>query len=102
MFVGLQCPECAAAVTPCSEQHEPDTPIERECQACGKTFLYQIQYLPTYSSWAAPCLNGEQHDYQPIRGWPEEHFARLRRCTHCLHEKTVATTAAPTPASVTS
>jgi endogenous inhibitor of DNA gyrase (YacG/DUF329 family) len=82
----LECPYCEKEVEPDDDLREPNENIERECPNCGKTFLYQIEYFPSYTSRIVPCLNGEPHNYQEIRGFPEEYYRNRRRCTYCDDE----------------
>lgn len=84
----LECPYCEHECEPL-ENREPDTNHEKECRNCGRTFVYEIEYEPYFSSWKAPCLNGKAHNYKPIKGFPEEFFKNKKRCSFCGHEKVI-------------
>lgn len=40
-----------------------------------------------HSAEKCPCKNGEEHDWQPIKGIPTEYFAGRERCTYCDEER---------------
>jgi hypothetical protein len=82
----LTCPYCDKDVKPCEDSRDQSVNIEKECPHCEKTFLYQIEYEPTYQAWEVPCLNGGEHDYRRICGAPAEYFINRRRCHHCSKE----------------
>jgi hypothetical protein len=85
----LTCPYCGKETDPDDDQHEPDVTIEATCRKCGKTFVYTIEYYPTYTEYQADCLNGGEHDYQPVSEWPEDLQWVRMRCTMCDDEKRI-------------
>jgi hypothetical protein len=82
----IDCPYCEAELPEDSDCREQDIPYETECPHCGKSFIYYIEYYPSYTSYKAPCLNGEPHDYQPVIGFPKEYYEKMRRCSFCSKE----------------
>jgi len=82
----LECPYCEYPVQPGEEDREEDIPYERECPHCDMVFTYYINYTINYTSQKAPCLNGEEHDFQKIKGYPEEFFRNKYRCSYCEQE----------------
>ena len=61
---------------------------EQECQSCGKIFTASRNMTITYTSYHAPCLNGEkEHDWRQIIGVPKEHFKNRFRCYICGKEE---------------
>lgn len=78
----LECPYCEDDVRPL-EDISPGVLHEIECSECGKNFVYSIEYIPQFTASQAPCLNGADHDFQPIAGVPEEYFINKRRCSFC-------------------
>ncbi len=82
----LECPYCDGDVEPDDDVREPNVKIERECRHCGKVFFYEIEYFPSYSSTKAPCLNGGDHSYKEIFGYPVEYYKNRRRCEFCDDE----------------
>jgi len=85
----LECPYCNCEVEQ-NEDREPGVLHEKECPHCGKNFVYSIEYYPSFTASAAPCLNGGEHDYQPIAGIPAEYFENKRRCSYCDREVEVS------------
>lgn len=77
----LECPYCEVELG--NEEQEPNEVHERECDNCGKNFVYTIEYDPNYSASKADCLNDGEHDYQPIHGYPKEFYENRRRCSMC-------------------
>lgn len=91
------CPYCEKEIEPSSDQHQPDENHETECPHCGMTFIFTIEYYPSYTTHQVPCLNGEEHDYQKVIGWPEEYSANVRRCRWCDDEVQVTAEEKPSP-----
>ena len=82
----LECPYCEKEIEPDDDQREPNEDIEMACPLCEKNFIYQIEYYPSYSARKVPCANDGEHDYQKVRGFPDEFYENLRRCYHCGNE----------------
>ena len=86
----LYCPycehDCGDYVDDC---HEQDTEYEYQCPECNKNFIFTIEYEPNYSSSKADCLNGGEHDFKPIIGYPTEYFKNKVRCSMCGKEKII-------------
>tara|TARA_R110002126_G_scaffold43008_6_gene123626 strand:+ start:4853 stop:5098 length:246 start_codon:yes stop_codon:yes gene_type:complete len=72
----------------CPDNLSPCENYEHTCGKCGKTFLYQVEYEISYSTWEAPCLNGGEHQYKPVTGYPPEYFEGRERCKICDDEIT--------------
>lgn len=85
----LVCPYCGKYCRPSEDCYEQDTDYEHECEHCGKYFSYFLQYYPYYTEKQAPCLNGEDHKYEPVLGFPEEYFKGKVRCLWCGDETTI-------------
>lgn len=81
------CPYCDF---PCGDHfddcYDSDTEYEAICPKCGKTFIFSIDYDPTFSTHKAPCLNGGEHNYEKVVGYPEEYFKNKFRCAYCGKE----------------
>ena len=82
----MECPYCEEETSVPDECNEPEVPHEAECEHCGKMFIFYTEWDPSYTANKAPCLNGGEHDYQPIIGFPVEYFANRRRCSYCAAE----------------
>ena len=80
----LYCPYCDENLGDYVDDcHEQDTEYEHECPECKKNFIFTICYHPSFSSEKADCLNGAEHEYEPIAGIPEEFFKNKYRCKMC-------------------
>ncbi len=84
----VECPYCGLEQDvdheDCSLYRE-DQLFTHECEACEKTFVYSISVHISFESAKAPCLNGEDHNWERTRTFPEE-FA-VMRCNYCGEEK---------------
>jgi uncharacterized Zn-finger protein len=69
--------------------YEENQTYEQECEFCGQTFVYTTSISFHYHAEQAPCKNGGEHDWQPIRGFPEEYFEYKKRCSYCDEEITI-------------
>lgn len=87
--MNCKCPYCKQEIADPDECYEQDTPYEWECRHCGKNFIFYVDYIRTYSEYQAPCLNGGEHEWKPIRGFPEEYFKNKQRCEVCQAERTI-------------
>lgn len=89
----LYCPYCDAELgNHFDDRHEPNVNYEHKCSECGKNFIYSLEYYPSFTANKADCLNGAEHDYKEICGYPKEYFENKRRCTMCGKEITLQTT----------
>jgi hypothetical protein len=82
----LYCPYCDEEVEPNDDSYEPNVDYECHCDKCGKNFIYSIEYSPDYSSNKVPCMNGEEHNFVEINGYPKEYFVNRLRCEYCSKE----------------
>lgn len=62
----FECPYCGAEQQDNGESDETGHTYEQECCACGKSFAYVVDYIKTYETFQAPCMNGEEHSLKPI------------------------------------
>ena len=69
--------------------YEENRTYEQECSDCDKVFVYTTAITFYYDAEQAPCLNGGEHDWKAIKGWPEEYFVGKQRCRVCEEERTV-------------
>ena len=69
--------------------YEEDQTFEQECGDCEKVFVYTTFIWFSYKAGKAPCLNGGEHDWQKIKGFPPELFKNKRRCSFCDAETKV-------------
>ena len=83
----IECPYCGKGQGYPDEHVSEGIPVEMECGDCGKNFVYYTEYSVSYDSYKAPCLNGEEHKWLKITGYPEEVFEKQYRCEYCGQEK---------------
>lgn len=90
----MECPYCAADVTPHQDEgsdYAEDVAHEIECDACGKNFVYLVAISFNYSPQKADCLNGAEHAFGP---WRAGHDPRkgdkcdVRYCDDCRFYET--------------
>ena len=79
------CPYCGKTMDDPDECYEPDVSYEHECPHCENNFILTVDYIRIYSEKRADCLNGEEHEYQPIITYPRE-YTKMR-CLHCDHTR---------------
>ena len=84
----LTCPYCKKDVRPSDDLREQEEDYEHECEHCGKTFVYYIQYFPSYHASQADCLNGAPHKFEPVKTYPPEAAMGRVRCEDCGLETT--------------
>lgn len=78
------CPYCDADVEifNCDGYgYEEDKTFEKECDNCGKTFVFRTYMHYTHEASKADCLNGGEHRYN-----------RWHQCRDCGHKKRVYAT----------
>ena len=97
--MNMLCPYCDKEVDTPDDSSHPETPYENECPHCGKSFIFYVEYDPSFNTNKAPCLNGGEHDFQPIIGWPKEFFLNKFRCSYCAIEKYTREVPAGEPAA---
>ena len=79
----LICPYCDKQCEADEEARRQDEVYEHECEHCEKNFVYTLWYDICYSEDKADCLNGGEHNYEEICGYPPEVFKNKRRCSMC-------------------
>ena len=82
----VDCPYCDAGQMICHDDgygYEENETFSQECEGCGKTFTYTTTPTYYYDVYKAPCLNGGEHKWKRIIGWPPEHYENKYRCEYC-------------------
>lgn len=89
MYNDVECPYCGEG----NEINHDDGYGYKEgevyiqtCLNCDKIFTYTTSISFYYDAQQAPCQNGEDHDYKPMKGYPEEYYAGRQRCSWCDKE----------------
>ena len=63
---------------------------EYQCEKCEKVFEVYAEPTVNYSACdKSDCLNGGEHKWKQINGFPEIHFRGKYCCETCSAEKTV-------------
>jgi len=83
----IECPYCNANCGIPDENTGEGEHTEWECETCGKSFVYYVEYSADYYSEEAPCLNGGEHKWQSMVGAPEAFFKNKYRCDYCQKEE---------------
>jgi uncharacterized protein YbaR (Trm112 family) len=83
----LTCPYCNK-----SFNHDYDDPpedneiVELNCPNCEKNFTARASWsLDYFDEKKAPCLNGGEHEFEPVFHAPR-HWPDWIRCKNCCHE----------------
>jgi len=84
----VTCPYCEnnTKINPIDREHY-DGEEEYECEHCGKCFEVLAETYTRYSACdKADCLNGGNHKWKQVVGYPEIHFKGRYRCEDCSTE----------------
>jgi hypothetical protein len=82
----IECPYCGEDNEHDTEQFEPSEPHKQECHHCEKTFVFTIEYYPSFTSRKADCLNGSEHNWRDELEhdtYMRQYFAMRRSCRDC-------------------
>lgn len=85
----IECPYCGAEWDWSGDSLAQDEECQENCPECDKDFIVICHYSVSYDSHKADCLNGAEHNYKPITGYPREYFENKRRCSMCSKEITL-------------
>lgn len=69
----ITCPYCASTQELEVERNhgsQPDQTYDQECNACEKTYVFQVDVIFEFDTFRAPCMNGEPHNFEPTRTHP--------------------------------
>jgi uncharacterized Zn-finger protein len=84
MEKNVQCPYCEQWQEINHDDNYDENEIyEQKCKFCDNIFFYTMSFSIDYRVMQAPCKNGEPHDWKPLRGWPEEYYRGIERCSYC-------------------
>lgn len=84
----FECPYCGDPQEVCHDDgagYSEEQAHEHYCTNCEKGFVFYTYISLSYEAKAAPCLNGEPHDFQPTKTWPKN--ATRMRCACCEAER---------------
>lgn len=68
------------------DMHDSNVDYEWECEGCEKSFIFTIEYDPTFTGHKADCLNGGEHKWENSTIPKGNHY----RCADCGKTKIVA------------
>ena len=85
----IECPYCGEGCGHPDENTNENIYVQMECNKCHKNYVYCCEYSVDYSSYEAPCLNGGEHQWEPMCGAPEEFFKDMYRCKFCQEERKI-------------
>ena len=86
----VTCPDCGEE---CEINHDDgafyteDELEEMQCEHCDKYFMVSTSMSFYHEGHKTPCLNGEEHDWKEICGYPKEVYDGKKRCSYCGEEK---------------
>lgn len=90
-MTSMNCPYCDAEMEagPWCHDNENGDYFDRECDACGKNFVFSAESYWRYSTRVAACLNGEAHEWEWERYWRyclnggTQSRSKWQRCKNC-------------------
>ncbi len=83
-----ECPYCGAEHDYTNDEpFQQDETWDQECPSCEKSFRMRGWYTENYDTWKADCLNGAQHNFEQMAGYPKEWFIGKFRCKDCGKEE---------------
>ena len=84
----VECPYCGAGQEICHDDgqgYEESELNQQECSECEKTFTFHTSISFDYRVYKADCLNGGEHQWEPVRCFPKLYHDWVR-CTDCGEE----------------
>lgn len=85
-MVDFNCPYCGEDLGHPDDCKETDQTYDWTCDKCNKKFVFTLNYSVDFTTSKADCLNGGEHNYTKIVGYPTEYFENKRRCIMCDKE----------------
>jgi glutaredoxin len=85
----IECPYCKEEVEIDHDDgygYEEGKVFNQECEHCNKTFTYTTSISYCHEAQQAPCLNGEEHKWKDIHGYPMGYQSNRQRCEYCDEE----------------
>lgn len=89
MSKDFQCPYCGSWQEHDTDQSKSGPLHQTSCFECEKSFVFSVEYYPTFSVHKADCLNGAPHDYKDrLEGneYYQQYFSKWIQCRDCDHE----------------
>lgn len=85
----VECPYCEAEQDICHDDgygYDEGVFHEQECRYCEKTFTFQTMVSYVYEVSRADCLNGGDHELQPVMHVPFQ-YPDWVKCANCEFER---------------
>lgn len=85
----IECPYCGEDQDICHDDgqgYAEDTLHEQQCGDCEKNFVFTTSISFYYEADKADCLNGAEHNMQPVISTARNIFPDWKRCKDCGHE----------------
>ena len=82
------CPYCGAEIEINHDDgygYNEDQVYEQDCGFCLKTFAYTASISVDHSAHKAECLNGGNHNWEPMINYPKR-WPDAKRCKNCGKE----------------
>ena len=66
--------------------YDEDETYNQECPYCEKIFTFTTSIVLYYDALKAPCLNGGEHKWVPVRSTARDIWPYWKRCAYCGEE----------------
>lgn len=86
----ITCPYCDYDFNLCHDDgayYREDEEEQCECPECEKTFIVRSSCSWHHEGFKADCLNGGEHKWEKMTGYPKEYFVEMFRCSECNEQK---------------
>jgi len=81
------CPYCDELIEIYDDEcDDPSDNYENECSACGKMFIFTIDWTKESYTYKADCLNGSPHEWEPTKTYPIS--CTKMKCSMCNEHRT--------------
>jgi DNA-directed RNA polymerase subunit RPC12/RpoP len=83
----IECPYCGHGYDHDEYDFVQDETWTEECPKCEKRFRVTGEWDPCFYERRADCLNGGEHDYQPVQSCFYPDWVRCSMCDHDIKGK---------------
>lgn len=85
----INCPYCGTGLEICHDDgfgYDEDARHEMECYECEKKFIFMTSISFFYEPFKADCLNGKEHNLEPVTSSAMYSYPDWVKCTDCDYE----------------
>lgn len=85
----IECPYCNAELEVNHDDgfgYDEDVDYEMQCSKCDKYFTFTTSIHYYYHPKKADCLNGSEHNLEPVTHFPKR-WPDWKRCRDCSYEE---------------